>query len=91
MSFYYQPVCNYRIITVRLLLVLDSYFPSLIQECKTILKDLNFAFVSVVFVKRFANGTAHALAKESTMVAERNFCKEDMSPLLFWVALLRDR
>ncbi|XP_062107623.1 uncharacterized protein LOC133818639 [Humulus lupulus] len=68
-------------------LELDSYFGCLIQECKILLRDS--ISVSVVFVKRTANGTAHALARESTMVAVRSLFKEDLSSS-FWTVLLRD-
>ncbi|XP_062089241.1 uncharacterized protein LOC133795796 [Humulus lupulus] len=64
---------------------MDSYFGCVIDDCKVLWKDLNS--VSIVFVKRSANGAAHALAKASSFVAERVLVKENISPNVLDVML----
>ncbi|XP_062086500.1 uncharacterized protein LOC133792608 [Humulus lupulus] len=55
------------------------------DDCKVLWKDLDS--VSIVFVKRSANGAAHALAKASSFVAERVLVKENISSNVLEVML----
>ncbi|XP_062104835.1 uncharacterized protein LOC133816262 [Humulus lupulus] len=66
---------------------LPSYFGRVIDECKELLNNMSSVLIN--FVKRSANGAAHALAKESSFVAERSLFQEDMSSLVLDV-LIKD-
>ncbi|XP_062076048.1 uncharacterized protein LOC133780194 [Humulus lupulus] len=66
-------------------ITMDSYFGCVIEDCKVLWKDLSY--VSILFVKRSANGAAHALAKESSFVAERSLIKETISSFVLNVIL----
>ncbi|XP_062116553.1 uncharacterized protein LOC133830553 [Humulus lupulus] len=57
-------------------IVMTSYFWSIIDDCKLLLKDL--ILVSIYFVKRSANEAADALAKSSSVVAERTLLRDDI-------------
>ena len=58
-------------------LSIDSYFGWIIDEGKVLWKDL--IFVLIIFVKHYANGTAHALTKTSSIVTESILLKENIS------------
>lgn len=54
---------------------MTSYFGNIIDDCKLFLRDL--VSVSVYFVKRSANEAANALARSSSVVAERTLVREN--------------
>ena len=54
---------------------MTSYFGNIIDDCKLLLRDL--VSVSVYFVKRSANEAANALARSSSVLAERTLVREN--------------
>ncbi|XP_062086997.1 uncharacterized protein LOC133793717 [Humulus lupulus] len=66
---------------------MDSYFGSLITECKGLWSDVKN--IKILFVKRSANNVAHALARASCHVADCTFRGGDLSPAILDV-LLKD-
>ena len=63
---------------------MDSYFGSIISDCKSLWKD---TLITVIFVKRSANCVAHAFARASRLVADRVIRSGDFSPALLDVIL----
>ncbi|XP_062086518.1 uncharacterized protein LOC133792627 [Humulus lupulus] len=59
---------------------MDSYFGSLITECKGLWSDVKN--IKILFVKRSANSVAHALARASCHVADCTFRGGDLSPAI---------
>ncbi|KAM6542133.1 hypothetical protein CsatB_006580 [Cannabis sativa] len=59
-------------------LPMSSYFGGVISDCKTLLEGVSD--VSILFVKRSANGVAHAVARASSYVADRVFRSTDFTP-----------
>ncbi|XP_062100043.1 uncharacterized protein LOC133805913 [Humulus lupulus] len=64
---------------------MDSYFGSVISECKSLWSALNL--VDLLFVKRSANNVAHAIGRASCSVADRAFRSDDFSPAICDVIL----
>ncbi|KAM6544107.1 hypothetical protein CsatB_008554 [Cannabis sativa] len=58
-------------------LPMSSYFGGVISDCKTLLESVSD--VSILFVKRSANGVAHAVARASSYVADRVFRSNDFT------------
>ncbi|KAM6559662.1 hypothetical protein CsatA_028901 [Cannabis sativa] len=56
----------------------SSYFGGVISDCKTLLEGVSD--VSILFVKRSANGVAYTVAQASSYVADRVFRSNDFTP-----------
>lgn len=62
-----------------------SYLGRVIDECKTLLKELRSRNVTLKFVRRSANMVAHYLARSSSSLADRRWGMRDVHPDLFRV------
>ena len=57
---------------------MDSYFGSVIQECRLLSNVL--PHVSILFVRRSANKAAHSLARVSYYYADRTLTAREIDP-----------
>ncbi|XP_062114086.1 uncharacterized protein LOC133825112 [Humulus lupulus] len=76
--------CLTVIQSLRSSISMDSYFGGIISDCKQLMEDKN---ISIVFVKRSANGVAHVVARASLSHADRIIRSVDLTPAIVDVIL----
>lgn len=64
---------------------MNSYFGSVVQECIDLLVTVKEKGVILMFIKRYANNLAHALASCSYSVADRIWKANEASPEIIHV------
>ena len=69
--------CLVVVQAIRSPLAMSSYSGDIIHACKLIMAELNN--VIIVFVRPSANAVAHALARETHVVADHTFGGEDVT------------